>query len=72
MIIQVLQEYENQSGQKINKEKGLFQMFSKAATKSVKIVEEIIDLLKGKFPLTYLGCPIGHAKKSKTGFADLI
>lgn len=26
----------------------------------------------GRFPLTYLGCPIGHARKRKTHFADLM
>ncbi|KAG5610452.1 hypothetical protein H5410_021733 [Solanum commersonii] len=36
------------------------------------MVEEITGFCKWSFPSTYLGCPIGHAKKKKIYFKELI
>jgi len=70
--MKVLQEYEAQSGQKINKDKRFFYISNKAANASMKVVEEAIGFLRGKFPLMYLRCPIGHANKMKVDFTELI
>jgi len=70
--MEALSNYENQSGQKINKEKSFFYMFNKAALSEVQLVENITSFSRGKFPLIYLGCPIGHTKKRKVHFVDLI
>ncbi|KAG5602413.1 hypothetical protein H5410_033783 [Solanum commersonii] len=72
LIMHTLKMYEQQSGQLINKEKSLFYLFNKAALSSVQMVEEITGFCKGSYPLTYLGCPIGHAKKKKIHFKELI
>lgn len=47
-------------------------MFNKAARDDVQVVESTTDFRKGRFPLIYLGCPIGHAKMKKVHFSDLI
>lgn len=38
----------------------------------VQEVEDITGFVKGNFPLIYLGCPIGHAKRKKVHFTGLI
>jgi len=72
LIMTVLKDYEEQSAQKINKEKSLFYMCSNARHSVVQEVEDITDFVKGKFPLIYHGCPIGHAKRKKVHFTRLI
>ncbi|KAG5609913.1 hypothetical protein H5410_021194 [Solanum commersonii] len=69
--MKVLQEYKAQYGQKINKDKSFFYMSNKATNASMKVVEDAIGFLRGKFPLMYLRCPIGRAKKMKVDFTDL-
>lgn len=71
-IVSVLQAYETQSGQKINKEKSGFFMHQNAATTHKQLVEECTGISRGQFPLKYLGCPIFHARKRKIHYADLI
>ncbi|XP_015161833.1 uncharacterized protein [Solanum tuberosum] len=63
LIMGLLKDYECQSGQKINMDKSLFYMYSKAANNHTQVVEEATGLTKGEFPLIYLGCPIDHAKQ---------
>ncbi|XP_049410705.1 uncharacterized protein LOC125873924 [Solanum stenotomum] len=65
LIMKTLQLYEAQSGQLINKEKSLFYMFNKTAHVIVQEVEDTTGFMRESFPLTYLGCPIEHAKKKK-------
>lgn len=36
----------------------------------VQEVKVVTDFSKDKFLLTYLGCPVGHAKKKKKYFVD--
>lgn len=63
---------EAQSGQKINKEMSAFYIYNKVAQTDINRVEEYTGFYKGKFPLTYLGCPVGYAKKRKSYFLGLI
>ncbi|WMV32542.1 hypothetical protein MTR67_025927 [Solanum verrucosum] len=72
LIMRVLRKYEEQSGQLINKDKSSYYVHNKAAHASRQLVEEITGFTRGLFPLTYLGCPIGHAKKKKVYFSMLI
>lgn len=72
MIINTLNEYEIQSAQKINQEKSLFFVYHKTAGTIVQIVEDITGFSKGKFPMIYLGCPIGHTRKRKKHFVELL
>ncbi|XP_049414633.1 uncharacterized protein LOC125877356 [Solanum stenotomum] len=72
LIMDTLQLYEAQSCQLINKGKSLFYMFNKTAQAIVQEVEDTTGFMRGSFPLTYLGCPIGHAKKKKVHYSELI
>ncbi|KAG5610516.1 hypothetical protein H5410_021797 [Solanum commersonii] len=68
----VLKEYEVQLGQKINKEKSAFYVYHKTALAHTNIVEVEIGFKRAKFPMMYLGCPIGDAKKREVHFAELL
>lgn len=70
--METLHLYEAQSGQPINKRKSLFYIFNKTAQSIVQEVENTTGFMRGNFPLTYLGCPIGHAKKKKVYYSQLI
>ncbi|XP_060182970.1 uncharacterized protein LOC132612915 [Lycium barbarum] len=72
LIMGILQEYEQMSGQLINKGKISFHMHSKVANVIVQQGEAITGFTRGSFPFTYLGCPITHARKRKTDYSDLI
>lgn len=63
LVMQVLNDYEEQSGQLINKEKSSFVVYHKIAHAHISEIEECTSFIRGKFPLIYLWCPIGHAKK---------
>lgn len=65
LLMNILREYEKQSGQKINTENSLFFVYHKTAQNPISSVEEKTGFIRGKFPMMYLGCPISHAKKEK-------
>ncbi|XP_060170583.1 uncharacterized protein LOC132601519 [Lycium barbarum] len=51
----VLKQYEEVSGQLINKEKSAFHMFHKVATNLIQQVEQVTGFSRDSFPLKYLG-----------------
>lgn len=71
-IMECLQEYETESGQKINKHKSAFFLHQNVAGEVRKLVEECTGFTRGQFPLTYLGFPITHARKRKSYYDELI
>jgi len=72
LIMRGLRKYEEQSGQLINKDKKSYYVYSKATQTFKQLVEEVIDISRGIFPLMYLDFPIGHAKKQKVHCSMLI
>ncbi|KAG5610489.1 hypothetical protein H5410_021770 [Solanum commersonii] len=70
--MQTLEKYVQEFGKIINKKKSQFCMCTKDDREVIKDVEKIIGFTKVKFPLMYLGWPIGHAKKRKIHFSELI
>ncbi|KAG5577323.1 hypothetical protein H5410_057457 [Solanum commersonii] len=66
------EEYEVQSGQKVNKEKSAFYLHQSAWAAEKELVEECMGMSEGHFPLKYLGCPITHSRKRKEHYADHI
>lgn len=54
-----------------NIEKSAFYVYHKAAHDDIRRVEEYTGFHIGTFPLTYLGCPTGHAKKRKVHLSAL-
>lgn len=53
-------------------EKSAYLVYKKVALANIQVVEDSTGFTKGKFPLRYLGCPIGHARKRKSNFIDLM
>lgn len=68
----VLKEYEIESGQKVNMDKSFFYMYQNAPMEEVQRVEQVLGMNKDTFSLKYLGCPLSHSKKKKEHFAALI
>ncbi|XP_059310047.1 uncharacterized protein LOC132061210 [Lycium ferocissimum] len=67
-----LQEYEEISGQLINKRKSSFYMFSKVSNELSQQVAAVTGFVRGKFPFTYLGVPITHVRKRKVDYTELL
>lgn len=67
-----LQEYEKQSGQKVNIEKSFYCVHQNAAGNSSLLVEQCTGFTRGSFPINYLRCPITHTRKRKEHYKELI
>lgn len=65
MAMDSLKEYEKISGQMSNKDKSCFYVFHKTVETIVQEIKDINGFSKEKFPLIYLGYPIGHVRKRK-------
>ncbi|XP_059301858.1 uncharacterized protein LOC132053773 [Lycium ferocissimum] len=70
-IMHVLREYEQTSGQLINKSKSSYYMYSKVGNDLMQLVGSFTGFNKGSFPFTYLGCPITHSRKKKVYYSEL-
>ncbi|KAG5595312.1 hypothetical protein H5410_036544 [Solanum commersonii] len=70
-IMIVLQDYEKQSRQKVNKENSFFYLHQNVAAGISLQVEQCTGMSKGSFPLKYLGCSITHSRKNKEHYTDL-
>lgn len=71
-IIRVLREYEDVSGQLINKEKSSAYMYQRGDPRLLDKVVEITGFSKGKFPFTYLACPIFHSRRKNVYYNEII
>ncbi|XP_059284936.1 uncharacterized protein LOC132038264 [Lycium ferocissimum] len=72
MIMGILKNYEQTSGQKINLDKSAIYMH-KNVTGDISITIEIYGGINRKeFPFMYLGCPIYHCRRKKEFFNALI
>lgn len=56
LIMNIFEEYETTSGQKVYKEKSLFYMHN-------NVVHLITDFQRQSFPFTYLGCTIFYSRR---------
>lgn len=70
-MINVLKIYEAGFGQLIFK-KSVFLFYHKTTHAHIREMKECTNFNIGKFPLIYLGFPIGHAKKKKVHFLELM
>ncbi|XP_075086315.1 putative mitochondrial protein AtMg01250 [Nicotiana tabacum] len=71
-IMVVLGNYDKISGQMINKDKSSYYMHSKVANGLFQAIGAITGFARGKFPFTYLGCPIFNTRRRKDYYEDLI
>ncbi|XP_019263144.1 PREDICTED: uncharacterized protein LOC109240916 [Nicotiana attenuata] len=72
LIMNVLEECEATSRQKINKEKSSFYMHENAPPDEANTVHLITNFLRHPFPFTYLGCPMFYSRRHKNFFKDII
>ncbi|XP_060183032.1 uncharacterized protein LOC132612987 [Lycium barbarum] len=72
MIMDTLEECEKISGQLINKRKSSFYMFSKVSNELSQQVAAVTGFVRGKFPFTYLGVPVTHARKRKVDYTKFL
>nr|XP_033513784.1 uncharacterized protein LOC117278420 [Nicotiana tomentosiformis] len=68
----VLEEYEAASGQKINKEKSSVYMLEGAQGDEVNTIHLNTEFQRHSFPFTYLGCPIFHNRRRKEFYKNII
>lgn len=71
-IMVVLQDYEKQSGQKVNKYKRFYYLPQNVGVGSSLQVEQCTGMIKGSFPIKYLGCLITYPRKRKEHFKELL
>lgn len=71
-MMDILQEYERKSGQKVNKEKSFFYLHQNALAEVIHQVQQCTGMRRGAFPMKYLGCPITHRRKRKEHYSELV
>lgn len=71
-MMTVLRDYENISGQRINKSKSSFYLHDKTPLIVAIRLRRITGIKQGNFPFMYLGCPLFYGRKIKSHFEDLI
>lgn len=71
-IMGTLQEYESESGQKVNREKSAFYVYQKEASSMSLQTEQCLGIPKVQYPMKYLGCHITHCRKRKEHYSYLI
>lgn len=72
LVMDVLNKYEEQSGQLVNKQKSEFLVYRRTANTIVEELKANTGFAKGNFALIYLGCPISNGNKKKVQFVGLM
>lgn len=72
LVMQVSNDYEEHSSQLINKVKCVFLVYHKIDHAYINKIEESTSFIREKISLIYLGCPMGHSKKRKVHFSELL
>ncbi|XP_060216654.1 uncharacterized protein LOC132644113 [Lycium barbarum] len=72
LIMNVLKNYEQASGQLINKSKSSIYLHDRVDNEVFQKVERITGIARKNFPLMYLGCPIFYARPQMSFYSELI
>lgn len=72
MMMHILKDYEEVSGQLINLSKSFLYLHDKVPINVGQKLRKWIGIGQGTFPFTYLGCPIFYVRKKKEYFEALI
>ncbi|XP_059315418.1 uncharacterized protein LOC132066031 [Lycium ferocissimum] len=72
LIMNILTEYEQASGQLINKTKSSVYLHDKVDLQEVQKVERVTGITRQAFPLKYFGCPIYYSKTQVSFYSDLL
>ncbi|WMV44062.1 hypothetical protein MTR67_037447 [Solanum verrucosum] len=71
-MMKVLANYEQVSGQMINKNKCFFYLHEKAPIVSGQRLRRWTGIQQGHFPFTYLGCPVFYGRKKISHFEYIL
>lgn len=71
-MMKVLSDYENISGQMINKSKSSFYVHDNTPLIMAIRLRRLTGVKQGNFPFTYLGYPVFYGRKTKSYFEDLV
>ena len=71
-IMKTIEEYEEISGQRVNKEKSGFILGAKHARSHRDRIAQITGFCYNPLPIKYLGCPLYEGRKSKKYFDNLV
>ncbi|XP_049393529.1 uncharacterized protein LOC125857915 [Solanum stenotomum] len=71
-MMRVLRDYEEVSGQLINKAKSCFYLHENTPLVFSMRLRKLTGIRQGDFPFTYLGCSVFHGRKCSIYFEDLI
>ncbi|WMV41297.1 hypothetical protein MTR67_034682 [Solanum verrucosum] len=63
-MMKILRDYEDVSGQKINKSKSFFYLHDKTPLIVAIRLRRLTGIRQGNFPFTYLACPVYHGRKT--------
>nr|XP_016469786.1 PREDICTED: uncharacterized protein LOC107792109 [Nicotiana tabacum] len=72
LIMEILQVYENASGQRFNKGKSAVYIHHLVDQEVVRKVERTTGIGRQDFPFTYLGCPIFYARRKMEHYQGLL
>ncbi|XP_075108822.1 uncharacterized protein LOC142180675 [Nicotiana tabacum] len=72
LIMEILQVYENASGQWVNKGKSVVYIHHLVDQEVVRKVERTTGIGRQDFPFTYLGCPIFYARRKMEHYQGLL
>lgn len=72
LITEVLEQYENMSGEKINKEKNVIYLHKNVSQGDVIVAEITTGILRKQFPFIYLRCPIFHLRKQQGYYKQMV
>ncbi|WMV31014.1 hypothetical protein MTR67_024399 [Solanum verrucosum] len=68
----VIRDYEEISGQMVNKAKSAFYLHDKTPLIVAIRMRKLTGIRQGNFPFIYLGCPIFYGRKINSHFEDLV
>ncbi|XP_060182538.1 uncharacterized protein LOC132612249 [Lycium barbarum] len=72
LIMNVFTEYEQASGQLINKAKSSVYLHDRVDEEIFRQVERVTGIARKEFPVIYLGCPIYYARSKMSFYSELI
>ncbi|XP_071926190.1 uncharacterized protein [Coffea arabica] len=71
LVVRVLEDYCEVSGQKINKQKSAFLVHPRISPHRCSIIRQLTGFQKRSFPIRYLGCPLYTGRRKKEYFGEI-
>lgn len=71
-MIKMLKDYEEGSGQLVNKSKSFLYLYEKTPLIVATRLRRLSGIKQGNFPFTYLGCLVYYGRMNKSYFKDLV